>query len=170
MITVYDMAKAMARVRGYNEYAEDFAGWLMQSYSEGKRQHQKLDHSFIDWLRATFGEIRWTYKKGKRVQVRSKTDPLADRSRVSFHTLENTNHQPASDARPIDEQVADAFDFALIADKLKPEYRTIIKLMFEWGLTMPEICDVLLVSNSMIYAALTKAQEIIRSSDKSRGD
>jgi len=53
---LYERARIEARSKGYIQEADDFASWLAAKHLDGKAQRQTVGQSFIDYLRATFGD------------------------------------------------------------------------------------------------------------------
>ena len=68
---LYARAVRAARFKGLGEEAEDFAGWLIQGYLEGKHAHQTIDQSLIDYRRSQHGDPRTSsYSERKMAETR----------------------------------------------------------------------------------------------------
>ena len=52
---LYKRAIKVAQIKGYHQDAYDFAGWITERWLSGKAQHQSLEYSLIDYLRAEYG-------------------------------------------------------------------------------------------------------------------
>jgi hypothetical protein len=65
LVQLYRRAVKTGRYKGLGHEAEDFAGWLTIEYLEGKRRHQTIEQSLVDYLRATRKEYKRKKVEGK---------------------------------------------------------------------------------------------------------
>lgn len=146
----YINAKRIGRAHGLKHEAEDFAGWIVARWLEGKSLRQDLEHSYVDYMRETRGDSRRPPTTIQTVRM-----PHAWWGTVTTDSeTQNRKHHPPSKEfeRLVNARIP-------LTDKDSRINRAIFVLYFMWELTLKEIGFLFGVSEGRISQRI---REIIR--------
>lgn len=109
---LYEKAAKIARIKGYVDDAEDFAGWITIKWLEGKAQHQTLSQSLIDYLRSHYGSDR----------LYGSTDALSRKRRGRIGNGDS-GHDAETFEEALDRVQASSGHYAGLSGQLEDDFR-----------------------------------------------
>lgn len=133
----YEMAKRTGRYHGLGDESDDFAGWIVTQWLQGKCLYQKLDHSYVEYMRFTRGRTGYARSTAKFTHS------------VYKLPAEQTNIDPTELS-----QFADRY--------LSREERIVLMLVCVWGFTNRDISKVFGLTEGHISRVMKLIKRIIK--------